>query len=79
MPQTIDCLVIRYAQNTAAYRFLALRDDGYSFDADTSIESKYAKFFESIFFKKANTSYLFEKESISDLRVWVLNQGEVGR
>ena len=48
-PKTIDCIVMGYAHNNAAYRFLVLRDVGYSFEADAIIESKNTEFFEVIF------------------------------
>ena len=39
--RTVDCMLIRYAQNNAAFRFLILRSDS-NFDANTIIESKNA-------------------------------------
>ena len=76
-PKTIDCLFIGYAQNSATYRFLVLRDKGYSFEAGTIIESKNTEFFEYIFPKKTNITYLPQNESIGDPLESSLNQGNV--
>ena len=48
-PKTVDCMFIRYAQNSTAYRFLVLEDKNKVFDLNTIIESKNGELFESIF------------------------------
>lgn len=47
-------MFIGYAHNNAVYRFLILQDEGISFEANTIIKTKNAKFFESIFPKKTS-------------------------
>ena len=47
-------MLIGYANNNTAYRFLILQDERISFKANTIIETKNAEFFESIFPKKTN-------------------------
>ena len=44
--KTYDCLFIRYASNSAAYRFLVLKSD--VLECNTIIETKNAKFLEHI-------------------------------
>ena len=51
-PKTVDCMFIGYAHNSAAYRFLVLKNNSNLFDANTIIESKNAYFFENIFLMK---------------------------
>ena len=48
-PKTVDCMFIGYAHNSAAYRFLVLKNNCNLFDVNTIIESKNAYFFENIF------------------------------
>ena len=49
-PKTIDCIFIGYAHNSAAYRFLVLKNNSNLFDVNTIIiESKNTYFFENVF------------------------------
>ena len=45
--KTSNCMFIRYASNSAAYRFLVLKSDVLEYN--TIIERKNAEFFEHIF------------------------------
>ena len=51
-PRTVDCMLIGYAQNSATFKSLILREDS-NFDANTIIESKNTEFFENIFLMKS--------------------------
>ncbi|KAJ0103510.1 hypothetical protein Patl1_06354 [Pistacia atlantica] len=53
-PRTVDCMFVGYAQNSAAYRFMVIKQEVGLYDANTIIESKNAYFFENIFPKKIN-------------------------
>ena len=48
-PKTIDCVFIRYAQNSNAYRFLVHKLEIPNIHVNTIIESRDASFFENIF------------------------------
>ena len=45
--KTFDCMFIRYASNSVAYRFLVLKSD--VLECNTIIETKHAEFFGHIF------------------------------
>ena len=48
-PKTTDCVFIRYAQNSNAYRFLVHKSEIPDIHVNTIIESRDASFFENIF------------------------------
>ena len=48
-PKTIDCVLIGYANNSSAYRFLIYKSDILDMHVNTIIESRNASFFEHIF------------------------------
>lgn len=48
-PKSFDAMFIRYAQNSAAYRFLVINGDQNLLEVNTIVETKNATFFENIF------------------------------
>ena len=66
--KTADCMLIGYAEHSAAYRFLVLKSD--VLDCNTIIETKNAEFFEqnfSLCFKNSNTPVERNNETISTI------------
>ena len=53
--KTYDCMFIRYASNSVAYRFLVLKSD--VLECNTIIETKNTEFFEHIFPLYENISH----------------------
>ena len=53
--KTANCMLIGYAQNSAAYRFLVLKSD--VLESNTIIETKNAEFFEHIYPLKEKVSH----------------------
>ena len=53
--KTADCMLVGYAQNSAAYRFLVLKSD--VLESNTIIETKNAEFFEHIYPLKEKVSH----------------------
>ena len=51
-PKTIDCILIGYAINSSAYRFLVHKFDIPDIHVNTIIESRNTSFFENIFSSK---------------------------
>ena len=52
-PKTIDCVLIGYAHNSSAYRFLVHKFDILDIHVNTFIESREATFFENVFPNKS--------------------------
>ena len=48
-PKTIDCIIIGYAKNSSAYRFLIHKSEHSEMHVNTIIESRNASFFEHVF------------------------------
>ena len=48
-PKTIDCIIIGYAKNSRAYRFLIHKSEHTKMHVNTIIESQNASFFEHVF------------------------------
>ena len=48
-PKTVDCVFLRYAQRSIAYRFLVVKSEIPNVHVDNIMESRDATFFENIF------------------------------
>ena len=48
-PKNVDCVLIGYAHNSSAYRFMILKSEIIDMHANTIIESRNASFFENVF------------------------------
>ena len=55
-PKTIDCVLIAYAHNSSAYRFLVHKSDILNIHINTFIESREATFFEMYFLIRVHLS-----------------------
>ena len=56
-PKTFDCVFIRYAHNSSAYRFLIHKSEIFDMHANIIIESRNVSFFENVFpFKSTQES-----------------------